>query len=121
MSASLRPAPSSDGGILVAGLGLSGVVVHIRGAERQITIRTSDDGTFVAEGLWAGEYEVTIEAGPVPAGYPVDTLTAQRVRVGETAPGRATFVLRPYRTVSGLARLFNRKSGQYVNQGTRRM
>jgi hypothetical protein len=113
---SLRGVVRSD-----AGLGLSGVVVHIRGAERQITIRTSDDGTFVAEGLWAGEYDVTIEAGSVPAGYPVDTLTPQRVRVGETAPGRATFVLRPYRTVSGLARLFNRKSGQYVNQGTRRM
>ena len=100
-----------------AGLGLSGVVVHIAGADRRTTIRTADDGTFVAEGLSAGDYDVTIEAGSVPAGYPVDTLARQRVRVEETVPGRATFVLTPYRSVSGRARLFNRETGQYVGTG----
>jgi hypothetical protein len=69
----------------------------------------------VAEGLSAGEYEVTIEAGSVPAGYPVNTLARQRVHVQETVPGRVTFVLTPYRSVSGRARLFNRETGQYVS------
>ncbi len=97
-----------------AGLGLPGVVVRVASAERRTTVRTADDGTFVAEGLSAGIYDVSIETGSVPAGYPVDTLAAQRVRVEETVPGRAMFVLQPYRSVSGRARLFNRESGQYV-------
>jgi cell division septation protein DedD len=97
-----------------AGRGLSGVVVHVASADRRTSIRTGDDGTFVAEGLSAGDYDVTVEAGSVPAGYPVDTLAPQRVRVGENAPGRAAFVLQPYRSVSGRARIFNRESGQYV-------
>jgi hypothetical protein len=97
-----------------AGLGLPGIIVHINGGERRITVRTGDDGAFVGEGLGAGEYDVAIETGSVPAGFPVDTLAPQRVRVERTEPGRVTFVLRPYRTVSGRARFFNRETGQYV-------
>jgi hypothetical protein len=97
-----------------AGIGLSGVLVHIAGPDRRTTARTADDGTFVGEGLVAGDYDVTIEAGSVPAGYPVSTLAPQRVRVEHTAPGRVTFVLRPFRSVAGKARLFNRETGQYV-------
>jgi hypothetical protein len=97
-----------------AGIGVSGVLVHIAAADRPTTVRTGDDGTFVAEGLAAGDYDVTIEAGSVPVGYPVDTLAPERVRVEQTAPGRVRFVLRPYRSVGGRARLFNRETGQYV-------
>jgi hypothetical protein len=97
-----------------AGLGVPGVLVHIATADRPTTVRTGDDGTFVAEGLAAGDYDVTIEAGSVPVGYPVDTLTPERVRVEQTAPGRVRFVLRPYRSVGGRARLFNRETGQYA-------
>ena len=70
-----------------AGIGLSGVLVHIAGADRRTTVRTADDGTFVDEGLLAGDYDVTIEAGSVPAGYPVDTLAPQRVRVEQNGAG----------------------------------
>jgi hypothetical protein len=103
-------------GVVLAdgGTGLAGVIVHIVNADRRTTVRTSDDGTFVGEGLPAGDYDVTIEAGSVPAGYPVDMLAPQRVRVGHAAPGRARFVLRPYRSVAGRARLFDRETGQYV-------
>jgi cell division septation protein DedD len=96
-----------------AGSSLPGVLVHVASADRQLTVRTADDGTFIAQGLPAGVYDVTIEAGSVPAGYPVDTLAPQRVRVEETGPGRAAFVLRPYRSVSGRTRLFNRETGRY--------
>lgn len=107
--------PTLRGVVLTdAGTGLAGVLVHIAGADRRTTVRTTDDGTFVAEGLPAGDYEVAIEAGSVPAGYPVATLAPQRVRVGHAAPVRATFVLRPYRSVAGRARLFDRARGQYV-------
>ncbi len=105
----LRGVVLTDGGT-----GLAGVLVHIANGDRRTTVRTADDGTFVGEGLPAGDYDVTIEAGSVPAGYPVDTLAPQRVRVEHTAPGRATFVLRPYRSVAGRARLFDRETGQYV-------
>lgn len=97
-----------------AGAGLTGVLVHIVSATGRTTVRTADDGSFVSEGLLAGEYEVSIDGGSVPAGYPVDALALQRVRVEQNAPGRATFVLRPYRSVAGRARLFNRETGQYV-------
>jgi cell division septation protein DedD len=100
-----------------AGLGVPGVMVHIAGAERRTTIRTADDGTFAAQGLLAGDYDVSLDAGSVPAGYPVETLAPQRVRVGETTPGRATFLLQPYRSVSGRARVFDRETGQYVSLG----
>ena len=97
-----------------AGTALPGVLVRIAGADRRTTIRTADDGTFVEEGLLAGDYEVSIDAGSVPAGYPVDTLAPQRVHVDQNAPGRARFVLRPYRSVAGRARLFDRETGQYA-------
>jgi cell division septation protein DedD len=97
-----------------AGAGVSGVLLHITGADRRTTARTGDDGAFVADGLVAGDYDVSIEAGSVPVGYPVDTLAARRVHVEESAAGRVTFVLRPYRTVAGHARIFDRESGRYV-------
>lgn len=97
-----------------AGNGLSGVLVHVRSADRQTSVHTSDDGSFVAEGLPAGDYDVSVDASSVPVGYPMDLLTPQRVRVEDATPGRATFVLRPYRSVSGRARLFNRGTGEYV-------
>ncbi|MGH9308044.1 MAG: carboxypeptidase regulatory-like domain-containing protein [Vicinamibacterales bacterium] len=100
-----------------AGTALPGILVRIASADRRTTVRTADDGTFVEEGLLAGDYDVSIEAGSVPAGYPVDNLTPQRVRVDQNAPGRARFVLRPYRSVAGRARLFNRDTGQYVALG----
>lgn len=96
-----------------AGSGLPAVVVRVTGADRELSIPTGTDGTFVAEGLPSGTYEVAIDPGSVPAGYPVDALRPEHVVVEDTTPGRITFVLRPYRSVSGRARLFNRTSGKY--------
>jgi cell division septation protein DedD len=97
-----------------AGAGINGVLVHVVNADRRTTARTADDGRFVVEGLAPGDYDVTIDAASVPAGYPVDNLAAQRVRVEKAEPGRARFVLRPYRSVAGRARVFDRISGQYI-------
>jgi len=57
---------------------------------------------------------LVIEPGSLPAGYPLDGLAPQRVMVEKSAPGRATFVLRPYRSVTGRVRLFDRGTGNYV-------
>ena len=97
-----------------AGIGVPGVLIHIAGGDRSTTVRTADDGTFVGEGLIPGDYDVAVDAGSVPAGYPVDGLARQRVRVEQTTPGRAAFMLRPYRTVAGRARLFDRETGRYI-------
>ena len=107
--ATLRGAVLSDGGS-----GLAGVLVHIVNGDGRTAVRTSDDGTFVQEGLAAGDYEVSIDAGSVPPGYPVRSLEPQRVRVEHGAPGRAQFVLRPSRSVAGRARRFDRVTGRYV-------
>ena len=97
-----------------AGSGIDGVLLNVVNADRLITARTTDDGTFVVEGLSPGDYDVAIDAGSVPAGYPVDSLAVQRVRVEKSVPGRVKFVLRPYRSVAGRARMFDRTSGRYV-------
>jgi hypothetical protein len=112
----IAPSRSSLRGVVItdAGIGVPGVLVHIANVDRRTSARTADDGSFAGEGLSAGDYDVTIEAGSVPAGYPLDALIPQRVHVEQLTPGRVTFVLRPYRTVAGRARLFNRETGQYV-------
>jgi len=96
-----------------AGDGVSRVLVRVAGVDRNSSAHSADDGTFIVEGLPAGEYDVSVDASTVPAGYAVDALAAQRVRVEEATPGRAAFMLRPYRTVSGRVRLFNRRTGRY--------
>jgi hypothetical protein len=107
---------SSLRGVVVAdaGAGLDGVLVHIVGDDRRLTARTADDGRFVVDGLAPGDYDVSLDAGSVPTGYPVDALPVQRVRVEKSEPGRARFVLRPYRSVVGRARTFDRNSGQHL-------
>ncbi|MGH9371866.1 MAG: carboxypeptidase regulatory-like domain-containing protein, partial [Vicinamibacterales bacterium] len=110
-----RSRSSLRGVVLVdAGTGINGVLLHVVSGDRRTTARTADDGTFVVEGLAPGDYDVAIDAGSVPAGYPVDSLAAQRVRVEKAEPGRARFVLRPYRSIAGRARMLDRNSGQYV-------
>ncbi|HEY7009603.1 MAG TPA: carboxypeptidase regulatory-like domain-containing protein [Jatrophihabitantaceae bacterium] len=111
----IAPSRSSLRGVVRtdAGAGLSGVVIQISGNGRRTSARTGDDGAFVAEGLRAGDYDVSVEAGSVPAGYPVALLAPQRVHVEQERPGRATFVLRPYRSIAGRARVFNRETGKY--------
>jgi len=106
---SLRGAVLAD-----AGTAINGVLVEVVNGEHRTTARTADDGSFVIEGLAAGDYDVSIDAASVPAGYPLDGVATQRVRVEETEPGRARFVLRPYRSVAGRARVFDRTRGQYV-------
>ena len=106
---SLRGAVLAD-----AGAGINGVLVEAVNGEHRTTARTADDGTFVMEGLAPGDYDVSIDAASVPAGYPLDRVAAQRVRVEETEPGRTRFVLQPYRSVAGRARVFDSTHGQYV-------
>jgi cell division septation protein DedD len=97
-----------------AGVGIPDVLVQITTAGRQTTARTRDNGAFAADGLPPGDYAVSIDPGSVPVGYPVDTLAPRRVRLEQTAVGRVAFELRPYRSVSGHARVFDRERGQYV-------
>lgn len=112
----VAPSRSSLRGVVLAdaGVGINGVLVQIVGGEQRTTARTADDGSFVVEGLAPGDYDVSVEAASVPPGYPLDSVAAQRVRVEQTEPGRARFVLRPYRSVAGRARVFDRARGQYV-------
>ncbi len=97
-----------------AGAGIGGVLIHVAGGDRRTTARSGDDGAFTVEGLPAGDYDVTIDAASVPPGYPLESLTAQRVRVEQTEPGRARFVLRPHRSIVGRARALDKRSGHYV-------
>jgi hypothetical protein len=97
-----------------AGNGLLGVIVHVANNDRTWTCQTADDGTFVIEGLTPGNYTVRIELGSVPVGYALDGQLSQGVVIGQAAPARPTFVLRPYRSITGRVRLFDRRTGAYV-------
>ena len=88
-----------------AGIGLSGVLVHIVSADRRTTVRTADDGTFVGEGLLGRRLR---RHASRRARFRPDTRST-RSRLSafasrKTVPGRATFVLRPFRSVAGRAR-----------------
>ena len=97
-----------------AAKGLFGVIVRVTNNDRIRTCQTADDGTFVIEGLTPGSYTVQIEPDSVPAGYAIDGRLSQEVVVGQAAPARPTFVLRPYRSITGRVRLFDRSTGTYV-------
>jgi hypothetical protein len=97
-----------------AAKGLFGVIVRVANNDRTRTCQTADDGTFVIDGLTPGSYAVTIELGSVPVGYALDGQLSQEVVIGQAAPARSTFVLRPYRSITGRVRLFDRRTGTYV-------
>ena len=96
------------------GAGLRGVVVLLIDDTRVLEAKTTDDGTFIIEGLSAGTYEVGIDPSSLPGGFPLDPVGPERVSALVDAPGRVEFVLRPYRTVAGSVRLFNRTTGAYL-------
>ena len=96
------------------GAPLAGVIAHIVGPERKVTAQTADDGTFVARGLPAGTYEVMLDAGSLPVGYALDRSASRQVIVEDAAMGKATFVLRPHRSITGQVRAFDSRAGTYV-------
>lgn len=97
-----------------AGGGLLGVIVRVAVQGRPRTAQTLDDGTFVIEGLRPGPHTVTVDPASVPAGYVLQGALSQTVSVEAAASARATFTLRPFRSISGRVRLFDRGSGHYV-------
>ena len=98
-----------------AGVGLLGVIVRVTADGRQRTAQTLDDGTFVVEGLKPGPHTVTVNPASVPAGYVLQGGLSHAVSVEPAASAHARFTLRPYRSISGRIRVFDRRSGQYVS------
>src|SRR5688500_11674157 len=62
----------------------------------------------------AASYAVTIDPESLPAGYPLDELASQQIAAEPDAAVERVFVLRAYRSVAGVIRLFDRATGRYT-------
>jgi len=98
-----------------AGQGVGGVTVVIWSRGLKWTASTQADGSFFVPSLVAGEYEVQVDDDSLPAGYSADALAEpQRVTVGASAPGKAIFTRRAFRSISGRVLSYDPKEGRYV-------
>jgi hypothetical protein len=98
-----------------AGQGIGGVTIVIGGRGLTWTAVTEADGGFFVSTLVAGEYEVQADEDSLPAGYSAETLgEPQRVTVGASAPGKAVFLARAYRSISGRVLSYDSTAGRYL-------
>jgi len=87
--------------------------VQSRGLKWMAT--TDGEGRFFVSSLVAGVYDVKVDQDSLPAGYSADALgEAQRVTVEASAPGRAAFAARAFRSISGRVVMYDTKAGGYV-------
>jgi hypothetical protein len=98
-----------------AGQGIRGVTVAIGGRGLKWSAVTEADGSFFVSSLVAGENEVHVDEDSLPAGYSAEALgEPQRVTVGASSPGKAAFMARASRSISGRVLSYDSKVGRYV-------
>jgi hypothetical protein len=98
-----------------AGQGVGGVTVAIRSRGLKWSAVTEADGSFFVSSLVAGDYEVQVDEDSLPVGYSADAIAEpQRVTVGASSPGKAAFMARAYRSISGRVLSYDSKAGRYV-------
>jgi tetratricopeptide (TPR) repeat protein len=89
------------------------VLIVSRGKKWSAT--TAADGSFFVSSLVAGDYNVQADGDSLPAGYSTDGFgDAQKVTVGATAPGKAAFAARAFRSISGRVLVYDTNLGRYV-------
>jgi hypothetical protein len=83
-----------------SGIGLAGVVLHLRSGEDVRTATTDSRGHYrfaVAE----GEYELELARESVPAGYDAAATTITRIRLEQDAPAQSDMVFPANRSIAG--------------------
>jgi hypothetical protein len=91
-----------------AGAGLLGIQVEVKGKGKVFNLTTGMGGDFVASALVPGEYQVKLSPGSFPPGYAIADLKPQSVVTAADLPGRVTFKVRAYRSISGHATVYDR-------------
>ncbi|MGA3327594.1 MAG: carboxypeptidase regulatory-like domain-containing protein [Terriglobia bacterium] len=91
-----------------AGAGLLGIQVEVGGRGKVFNLTTGMGGDFEARGLVPGEYQVKLSPDSFPAGYAIADLKPQSVVATADSPGRVTFKVRAYRSISGHATVYDR-------------
>ena len=98
-----------------AGLGVAGVTVAIRSGSLKWSATTEADGSFFVSSLVAGDYDVQVDEDSMPTGYSANTLVeVQRVTVGASSAGKAAFIARAFRSISGRVLSYDSQAGGYV-------
>ena len=98
-----------------AGQGVAGVIVVIRNGDSKWSAATEADGSIFVARLAAGMYNVQLDEDSLPMGYSTKGLVeSQQVAVGASSPGKATFTIRAFRSISGRVLSYDSKLGQYV-------
>jgi hypothetical protein len=76
---------------------------------------TEANGSFFVPRLTAGDYHVQLDEDSLPVGYSAAAgADPQRIVVGTSTPGKATFTLQTFRSISGRVLTYDEKAGQYV-------
>jgi hypothetical protein len=98
-----------------AGQGVPGVTVIIQSRGKRWTAVTEGDGSFFVSSPVSGDYAVQADEDSLPEGYSAETLGEPRnVTVGASAPGKANFTARAFRSISGRVLRYDPQGGQYV-------
>lgn len=97
-----------------SGSGIAGVEIHISHETRQIRAHTGSDGEFRLQGLSSGDYEITVNADSVPAGYSVAELKPALAAVDPSTPARIAFILKAVRNIAGRVLIYDRASGREI-------
>ncbi len=98
-----------------AGQGVAGVTIAIQRRELKWSVVTNADGSFLVPRLVAGDYDVQLDEDSLPIGYSAAAgAKPQVVIVGSSSPGKATFTLQTFRSISGRVLTYDENTGQYV-------
>ncbi|MGH9523499.1 MAG: MSCRAMM family protein, partial [Terriglobales bacterium] len=93
---------------------IGSVVVHIRNASGEITVRSDDNGRFERRSLPQGAYEVWIDPMSLPAGYALAGLARGTVKVTSAGASEWDADLKAIRSIGGKIVAYDRNKGRDI-------
>jgi hypothetical protein len=94
--------------------GVEGAQIIVTGTSQQLEIQSDGQGRFSAEGLGAGDYEVSVDPDSLPEGYFLEDLKPQRISLDDGVPKRLDFRVTALRSLAGHVTVYSAAAGEYV-------
>ena len=100
-----------------AGEPIPGVIVHLTGANQELTLQSGDNGQFDRGGVVAGAYTASVDPDSVPPGYWLAGLKKERFTVESDIPAKLEFQLKAMRAIVGRVVAYDAVKGREVPAG----
>jgi hypothetical protein len=97
-----------------AEVGVQGAQIIVTGTSQQLEIQSDAQGRFSAEGLGAGDYEVSVDPDSLPEGYFLQDLKPQQISLDDGVPKRLDFRVRALRSLAGHVTVYSAAAGEYI-------